>query len=150
MKIAIASDHGGYELKERFVKHLEAKQYGVIDMGTDSMERVDFPEYAFRVAKCVASGEASRGVLVCGSGIGMCIAANKIKGVYAAMCNDLYSAKMSRLHNNSNVMTIGGRVVGPDLAMEILDVWLATPFLEDRYKVRIEMIEREEKGARSC
>ena len=149
MRVAIGSDHAGYPLKERLKAHLEAAGHEVHDGGTCSSEtRVDFPDWAFKVADLVVSGKAERGVLVCGSGIGMSIAANKVPGIYAALCHDLYGARLSRLHNNSNVLVLGGRVLGEDLALEILDTWVATPFLEDRYRVRLQKIQDFE--ARLC
>lgn len=142
MRLAIGSDHAGFPLKEHLKSHLEGAGHEVQDGGTCSAEtRVDFPDWAFKVSELVVSGKAERGILVCGSGIGMSIAANKVPGIYAALCHDIYGARLSRLHNNSNVLVLGGRVTGEDLALEILDTWMASPFLEDRYRVRLQKIQ---------
>lgn len=142
IKIALAADHGGYELKEHIKEHLIKRgEFEVVDIGTDGEVSVDFPDFAFKAAAMVAQNEAGRAILVCGSGIGMCIAANKVEGVYAAVCNELYSAKLSRQHNDTNVLCIGGRIVGKGLGLEIVDTWLASPFLGGKYAARIAKIE---------
>ncbi len=142
MRIAIGADHAGYDVKEAVKSWLLDRGHDVHDFGTGSgEERVDFPDLGFKTAEMVASGKAERGVLLCGSGIGMSIAANKVRGVYAALCNDLYAAEMSRMHNDANVLVMGGRIIGRDLALRILEKWLETPFLGGRYQVRKEKID---------
>lgn len=140
MKIAIASDHGGYELKEYLKKILTQEGYEYHDFGTSGIESVDYPDYAIPVAKSVALGTYDRGVLICGTGIGMSITANKVKGIRAALCHDLFSAKATREHNDSNVLTLGERVIGKGLAAEILKVWLATAFQGGRHQSRLNKI----------
>ncbi|SHM68008.1 ribose 5-phosphate isomerase B [Caldanaerovirga acetigignens] len=140
MKIAVASDHGGFGLKEEIIKFLEEKGIEYEDMGTFSEEPVDYPDIAFKLAEAVARGEYDRGILICGTGIGVTIAANKVKGIRAALCHDVYSAKMSRLHNNANVLTMGGRVIGPGLAKAIVEEWLKAEFEGGRHKRRIDKI----------
>lgn len=141
MHVVIGSDHAGFALKEQLVAFLREKGISCEDFGVSSGEvRVDYPEIALKVACAVASGKFERGILVCGSGIGMAITANKVHGVYAARCNDTYSARMSRLHNNANVLTLGGRMIGRDLAEEILEVWLETPFEGGRHANRVRLI----------
>ena len=128
MKIAIGADHAGVRLKDELARWLAGGGHEVEDLGTDSEASVDYPDFARAVAKAVSSGAAERGVLVCGSGLGVAIAANKIAGIRAATCNDLYTARMARAHNDANVVTLGARVVGDGLAEEIVQVFLATPF----------------------
>lgn len=145
MQIAIGSDHAGFSMKEDLVEFLRQRKIRYTDFGGYSGEvRVDYPEVAFKVAEAVASGKCERGILVCGSGIGMAIAANKVPGVYAARCNDTYSARMSRRHNNANVLTLGGRMIGKDLATEILEVWLETAFEGGRHEKRVGLIKNFE------
>ena len=144
-KIAIGADHAGFRLKEFVKKLLQEKGYEVIDVGTYSEERCHYPEFAKKVAKMVSEGEVPRGVLVCGSGIGMSIVANKFKGVRAALCHNIYSAKYSRLHNDSNVLCLGGRVTGEDLTREIVEVWLSTPFEGGRHTQRLNLIAQIEE-----
>ena len=143
-KIAIGADHAGYRLKEFVKKLLREKGYEVIDVGTHSEERCHYPLYAKEVAKLVSEGKVPRGILVCGSGIGMSIVANKFKGVRAALCHNIYSAKYSRLHNDSNVLCLGGRVTGEDLTREIVETWLNTPFEGGRHSERLKLIEEIE------
>ncbi|MGB9710240.1 MAG: ribose 5-phosphate isomerase B [Thermodesulfovibrio sp.] len=140
MKVAIGSDHAGFELKETVSHMLKNIGYEVVDMGTGSSCSVDYPDYAEAVAKAVSEGAVERGILICGTGIGMSIVANKFKNVRAALCNDLFTAKMSRLHNDANILCIGGRVVGKDLAMEIVNVWFNTSFEGGRHIRRLEKI----------
>lgn len=141
MKIAIACDHAGFELKQKIVDHLKASGHEVIDLGTDSNEPVDYPIYGKACGEAVVSGKAERGIVVCGSGIGISIAANKVKGVRCALCTSVELAKMSRLHNNANVLAMGGRVVDHDLALEMTDVWLETAASEeDRHVRRVDML----------
>ena len=140
MKIAIACDHGAYDLKEIFKKHLQDNGVECVDFGTNSTESVHYPVYAKAVCKAVQKKEADFGVLLCSTGIGMSIAANKHKGIRAALCGDLYSAKFTRLHNNSNVLCVGALVTGAGLAKEILDVFISTEFMGGRHQTRVDMI----------
>jgi len=144
-RIALGADHAGYRLKEFVKKLLEEKGIEVVDVGTHSEERCHYPAYAAEVAKMVSRGEVDRGILICGSGIGMSIVANKFKGIRAALCHNIYSAKFSRLHNDSNVLCLGGRVTGEDLTREIVEVWLSTPFEGGRHLERLELIEKIER-----
>lgn len=141
LKIAIGSDHAGFELKEEIKKLLKENFYEFYDFGAYDKTSVDYPIIAKEVAKRIADGEFDRGIIVCGSGIGVAIAANKVRGVRAANCNDIYCAKMSRMHNNANVLTLGGRVVGVGIAQEIVKTWLSTEFEGDRHQKRVDMIE---------
>ena len=144
MKIAVGSDHGGFALKEAVKKHLEAKGIEVEDFGCYSTESVDYAVYGAKVAHCVADGKADYGVLVCSTGIGISMAANKVKGIRAALCSDAHAAEMTRRHNNANILAMGGRVVGPGLAIKIVDTFLNTPFSEEeRHIRRIKMIEED-------
>lgn len=140
MKIAIGADHAGFELKEIISNMLKEMGHEVIDMGTGSSCSVDYPDYAEAVATAVSDSLVERGILICGTGIGMCIVANKFRNVRAALCNDLFTAKMSRLHNDANILCIGGRVVGKDLAKEIVNVWINTSFEGGRHLKRLEKI----------
>ncbi len=139
MKIAIASDHGGYGAKKAVVDWLTEAGYSFVDLGPDSEESVDYPIYAGKVCDHIQSGLVDRGILICGTGIGMSMAANKDKGIRAALCNDLFAARLSREHNDSNVLCMGGRPIGPGLAKEILFTWLETEFEGDRHLRRISM-----------
>lgn len=141
LKIAIGSDHGGFELKEKISALLESKGYVFKDFGTFSSESCDYPPIAKHVAREVASGKFNRGILICGSGIGMSIAANKIKGIRAALCNDTFCAQMSRAHNDANILCMGQRAIEEKLAPEILDIWLNTDFEGGRHKKRVDEIE---------
>lgn len=140
MKIAIGADHAGFELKEIISNMLKEMGHEVIDMGTGSSCSVDYPDYAEAVATAVSDSLVERGILICGTGIGMCIVANKFRNVRAALCNDLFTAKMSRFHNDANILCIGGRVVGKDLAKEIVNVWINTSFEGGRHLKRLEKI----------
>lgn len=146
MKIAIGSDHGGLELKEIVKEHLIAKGFEIVDCGTNNNESVDYPEYGYKVAKAVIDNEAERGIVVCGTGIGISIAANKVKGIRCALCGDCYSARMSREHNNANMLALGARVLGRDLAVEIVDVWCNTEFEGGRHERRVNKISDIELG----
>ncbi|MBN1102026.1 MAG: ribose 5-phosphate isomerase B [Deltaproteobacteria bacterium] len=142
MDIVIGSDHAGYDLKEAVKAFLaESPGYRVKDIGVFSRESADYPKIARQVAEAVAGGMYERGILVCGSGIGMSIAANRHKGVRAALCLDLYTARMCRLHNDANVLTMGGRILGPGLAFEIVDTFLKTPFEGGRHESRINQMD---------
>ncbi len=140
--IALGSDHGGYELKEAIKKHLDSKGVSYKDLGTNSTAAVDYPEYGRLVANAVVSGECETGILICGTGIGISISANKVKGVRCALCGDTFSAKATREHNNANILALGARVTGEGLALEIVDTFLNTPFSNDeRHIRRINLIE---------
>ena len=141
MKIAIGSDHAGFELKEYIKKRLLEKGFDVTDVGTFNEDSVDYPDYGFSVARLVSGGEATRGILFCGTGIGMSVVANKVKGIRAALVQDLYSAVQSRKHLDANVLVLGGRVIGKGLAEEIVAAWLDTGFEGGRHQKRIEKIE---------
>ena len=140
-KIFIGSDHGGFNLKNLIVKHLTAQGADIQDCGCYTAEACDYPNIAKDVSQLVANNNNSLGILVCGTGIGMSIAANKIKGIRASLCGDTYSAKMTRLHNNSNILCLGERVLGNGLALEIVDIWLNTDFEAGRHQRRIDMLE---------
>lgn len=141
LKIAIGADHAGFELKNALVEHLNYKDIKVEDFGCYSGEKVDYPVIAKDIARKVAEGEFDKGIIVCGSGIGVAIAANKIKGIRAVVCHDLYSARMSRTHNDANVLALGGRIIAPELACEIVNLWLQTGFEGGRHKLRVDMID---------
>lgn len=136
--IALGADHGGYELKEHVKAYLaQRKDITVVDYGTDSAESVDYPEYGKKVAEIVASKKADRGIIVCGTGIGISIAANKVKGIRAANCVTPFMAEMSRKHNNANILALGGRILTKDQALEIVKIWLDTPFEGGRHERRV-------------
>jgi len=140
VKIAIGADHAGYDLKVHLVAELERLGHEVLDLGTHSTESVDYPPICAAVGRAVVSGEADRGIVLGGSGQGEQIAANKVAGVRAALCNDLYTARLSREHNDANVLSMGGRIVAPGLATEILELWLATDFEGGRHERRVAQI----------
>jgi ribose 5-phosphate isomerase B len=137
-RIVIGSDHAAYRLKEKIKNYLSEKGIGVEDIGAENESSVDYPDYGIKVAASVSSGKFSRGILLCGTGIGMSIVANRFARVRAALCNDLFSAVMSRRHNDSNVLVMGGRVIGDVLAVEILKAWLETPFEGGRHQARLD------------
>ena len=140
--IAIGSDHGGFALKQALMKHLEARGLAYKDYGTYTEASCDYPVYAKAVANAVANGECERGIIICGTGIGVSITANKVPGIRAALCGDCFSAEATRQHNDANVLCMGARVTGEGLALKIADIFLDTPFSEDeRHKRRISMIE---------
>lgn len=140
MKIAIASDHGGFELKENIKKYLEERNIEVMDLGTYSEESVDYPVYGKACGEAVAKGEADRGIVCCGTGIGISIAANKVKGVRCALCTDVTMAQLTRKHNNANVLALGGRTTGLQTALDITAAWLDTEFEGGRHQRRIDML----------
>jgi ribose 5-phosphate isomerase B len=146
MKIAIGADHAGFALKQHLVATLTRLGYQVDDLGTHDTQPVDYPEICANVARAVVGRRADRGIVVGGSGQGEQIAANKVPGVRAALCNDLYTARMSRQHNDANVLAIGARIVAPELAREILTLWLATPFEGGRHQRRVEQIAALERA----
>lgn len=148
MRIAIGADHAGFPLKEDLVEFLRAEGHQVVDMGTDSTASVDYPPFCAAAARAVVAGQADRAIVLGGSGQGEQIAANKVPGIRAALCNDLYTARLSREHNDANVLAMGARVIAPAYAREIVSVWLATPFEGGRHTPRIDLIaaiEREER-----
>jgi ribose 5-phosphate isomerase B len=148
VRISIGSDHAGYVLKTALATFLRQEGHEVLDLGTDSEEAVDYPDVCAAVARAVAGGRADRGILLGGSGQGEQIAANKVAGIRAALCHDLFVAELSRRHNDANVLTMGGRIVAPPLAMEIVRVWLETPFDGGRHARRVEQIAEIERGER--
>lgn len=145
MKIAIGCDHAGYQLKNEIISHLKDKGVECNDFGTYSEESCDYPEFALKVAESVANGEFKFGILVCGTGIGIGIAANKVPGIRAALCSDTFSAHATREHNNANILTMGARVVGPGLALDIVDTFLSTDFIGGKHQRRIDLITDIEK-----
>ncbi|HEX2031054.1 MAG TPA: ribose 5-phosphate isomerase B [Actinomycetota bacterium] len=149
MRIAIGADHAGFGLKEDLEQHLKDRGHDVDDVGTDSEEPTDYPPICAAVARTVREGRAERGIVLGGSGQGEQIAANKVSGVRAALCNDLYTARMSRAHNDANVLALGARIVAPPLAREIVDLWLDTPFEGGRHGRRVEQIAGIEEEERS-
>lgn len=145
MKIAIACDHAGFPLKDTAVEVIRAAGHEIIDLGTHSLESVDYPDYAEKLGLAVRNGEADRGVLFCGSGVGACIAANKIKGVYAGLCHDTYSARQGVEHDDMNVLCLGARIIGPELAKVLIQAFLAAKFSdEERHRRRVGKIKRIE------
>lgn len=156
MKIAIAADHGGFTLKEQIKKKLEAMNLDYHDFGTYSEESVDYPDYGIKVAEGVANKEFDRGILICGTGLGMSIVANKVPGVRCALLHDTFSAKATREHNDTNVMAMGARVIGPGLAEDIVELWLTTDFSGGRHQNRLDKIAGieqrygREEGVKGC
>lgn len=145
MKIALGSDHGGYKLKEHLKQYLEELNIEYTDFGCDNEQPVDYPDIGFKVSNEVKNGNFDKGILICGTGIGMSIVANKIKGIRASLCNDVFSARNAREHNDSNILTLGARVIGIGLAREIVKVWLNTDFSqEERHIIRLNKIKQEE------
>ena len=140
MKIAIACDHGGLVLKKAAVAYLKNHNYEVKDFGTDSDHSCDYPDFALPAAESVASGECERGIVICGTGIGVSLVANKVKGIRCAHCHDTFSAKYTRLHNDANMIAFGQRVIGAGLMLEILEMFLTTPFEGGRHQTRIDKI----------
>ena len=141
MKIALASDHGGFELKEIVKKHLLERNIEVVDLGTNSTESVDYPAYGTLCGETVVAGKADAGIVVCGTGIGISIAANKVKGVRCGLCTSVEMAKLTKQHNNANILALGGRTTAPELAMEIVDAWLDTEFEGGRHQRRVNMLD---------
>ena len=144
MKIAIGSDHRGYDVKRRVITVLEKLGHEVLDVGPQKRESVDYPDYAFQVALAVSEGRVDRGVLICGTGIGMCIAANKVRGVRAAPCHDSITAEMSRRHNDANVLCLSADLLGEELIDRMVRIWLETEFESGRHARRVEKITRFE------
>ncbi|MBQ9106716.1 MAG: ribose 5-phosphate isomerase B [Clostridia bacterium] len=144
--ISIACDHGGFDLKEAVKKYLEEKGLEYKDFGTYSTDSCDYPDFVAPAARAVASGECEKGIVICTTGIGVSITANKVKGIRCALCSDTFSAEMTRRHNNTNMLAIGAGVVGPNLALKIIEVWLGTEFEGGRHARRVEKIAAVENG----
>ena len=142
MKIAVASDHGGFALKEEVKKHLMERGLEVLDLGTYSEESVDYPVYGRACGEAVASGTADLGIVVCGTGIGISIAANKVKGIRCGLCTSVEMARLTKQHNNANILALGGRTTETSLAMEIVDAWLDTEFEGGRHQRRIDLLDQ--------
>ena len=140
MKIGIGNDHSAVEMKFAIKKYLEEMGHEVVNYGTDSTESCDYPEYGEKVGRAVASGEADLGIAICGTGVGISLAANKVKGIRACVCSEPYTAKLSRMHNNSNVLAFGARVVGSELAKMITEAWLDAKFEGGRHERRVQML----------
>ncbi|MDN5325458.1 MAG: ribose 5-phosphate isomerase [Moorella sp. (in: firmicutes)] len=140
MRVALGSDHGGFHLKMAIKDYLDRQGIANYDFGTYNAESVDYPDYAHKVAAAVAGGEYDRGILCCGTGIGVCIAANKVPGIRAALCHDTFSARAAREHNDANILTLGERVIGPGLALDIVDTWLKAEFSGGRHARRVQKI----------
>lgn len=148
MKIVLACDHGGFQLKEAVKEHLIKNGYSIADIGAYSTDSVDYPDFGKKAAEMVALNEADRGIIICGTGIGISIAANKVKGIRCALCTNEFMAKMSRMHNNANMLALGERVLGKGVAMDIVDIWLSTEFEGGRHENRVNKlmdIEKTEK-----
>ncbi|MBQ1534752.1 MAG: ribose 5-phosphate isomerase B [Erysipelotrichaceae bacterium] len=145
MKLAIGNDHVAVEMKNEIKKHLEGKGIEVIDVGTNSTDRFDYPISGYKVAKMVASGEVDGGVLICGTGLGISLAANKVKGIRACVCSEPYTARLSRQHNNSNIIAFGARVIGIEMAKMIVDEWVNADFEGDRHQRRVDMLKEIEE-----
>lgn len=146
MKLALACDHGGFKLKETVKKHLEEKGYEVVDFGTYNEESCDYPDYASKAAFAVAKKECEKGIVICGTGIGVSIVANKVHGIRCALVHDVFSAKATRQHNDTNMMAMGARVIGEGLALEIVDAWLNASYEGGRHDLRIEKMMALEKN----
>jgi len=140
MKIVLASDHGGYDLKEIIKKHLTEEGYDIMDLGTNSEESVDYPDYGYAAGEVVAQGKADKGIVFCGSGIGICIAANKVKGIRCALLTSVEMAVLAKSHNDANIISLGGRLTPPDLAIQIVDTWLTTEAEGGRHQRRIDKL----------
>jgi ribose 5-phosphate isomerase B len=145
MQIGLACDHGGFDLKEELKAFLKSIGVEAIDMGTFNEDSVDYPDFGILIADKISRGELEKGILICGTGIGMSMVANKFPRVRAALANDLYSTKCSREHNDANILILGGRIVGKELAKEIVKIWLSTPFAGGRHQRRLEKIEALER-----
>jgi len=151
MRIAVATDHGGFPLKETVIESIRAAGHEVLDLGTENLESVDYPDFVEKLGKAIQSGEAERGVLLCGSGIGVAIAANKMKGIYAAICHNIYSAHQGVEHDGMNVMCLGARVIGPEIVKELVPVFLKAEFIgnepgQERHARRVEKVQAIERG----
>jgi len=140
VKIAIGCDHGGYDLKNLIVESLQAGGLETVDLGTYSEQSVDYPDFSNKVCECVRSGQCDRGILICGTGIGMSIAANRYRDIRAALCHEAFTARMSREHNNANVLCLGARVIGTEIALDIVKVWIHTEFSGGRHQRRLDLL----------
>lgn len=140
MKIGIGNDHAAVDMKNQVVEYLEGKGYEVVNFGTDTYESCNYPEYGEKVGRAVVAGDVDLGILICGTGVGISLAANKVKGVRAVVCSEPYSAKLSRQHNNTNILAFGARVIGIELAKMIIDEWLNAEFEGGRHQTRVDMI----------
>ena len=145
MKIAIGNDHVAVDMKNHIMEYLQKKGHEVVNFGTDEVTRANYPVYSEKVAKAVVSGECDKGILICGTGVGISIAANKIKGVRCVVCSEPYSARLSRQHNNTNIVAVGARVIGIATAEDIVDAFLSAEFEDGRHQVRVDMISRLEE-----
>jgi len=148
LRVAIGADHAGFRMKEDLKGFLWELNYDVVDFGPPDDCSVDYPDFAEKVSKAISNGDFERGILICGTGIGMSIVANRFPGVRATVCYDLYTAKMARLHNNSNVLVLGGRITAPAMAREIVKVWLETPFEGGRHERRLQKLKIIEERLR--
>ena len=146
MKIAIGNDHGGVELKQHLMKYLREQGIEVVNLGADTTEATDYPIYGERVARAVVSGECDRGIVICGTGIGISISANKIHGVRCALCSEPVSARLARQHNDANIVAMGARTIGPVMAESIVDVFLNTEFQGGRHQIRVDKIMKLDRG----
>ncbi|MBI4378723.1 MAG: ribose 5-phosphate isomerase B [Nitrospinae bacterium] len=147
-KVAIAADHGGFELKEDIKLFLKEIGYEPVDFGTHNNNSVDYPDFGIKVAEAVSRGDIQKGILICGTGVGMSIVVNKFPDVRGALCNDIYTARMGRKHNDSNILILGGRVVGRGIAMEIVNTWMSTQFDGGRHQKRLDKIKELEDKIR--
>jgi len=149
MKIILASDHAGFDCKSQILRYLSENQVETLDLGTDGSSSVDYPDYALKVAQRVSEGLDKRGILICGTGIGMSIVANKLPGVRAALCHNLETAEASRRHNDANILILGARVLDLDVALSIVALWLKTPFEEGRHQRRLDKLQKIEQSLKS-
>lgn len=140
MKVALAGDHGGFDLKEHIKEYLRDKGYEILDLGTNSQESCDYPNYGRACGEAVKNGEADKGIVFCGTGIGISIAANKVKGIRCALCTSAFMAELSRKHNDANILALGGRILDKDMAIAIVDTWLTTEFEGGRHQRRVDML----------
>lgn len=145
MKIGIGNDHAAVDMKFEIVKYLEESGYEVVNFGTDTNDSCDYPVYGEKVARAVANGEADRGILICGTGVGISLAANKVKGIRAAVCSESVTARFSRLHNDANILAFGARIVGAETAKDMVNVWLNTEFEGGRHQRRVDLIMKIEE-----
>jgi len=146
VRVALGADHGGYELKEAILCHLEKQGIEVQDFGTHSKDSVDYPKYGFAVGSAIIKEEADLGIVVCGTGLGISMAANKLPGIRAAVCTETFTARMAREHNNANILALGARVIGVGLALDIVDIFLKTEFSGGRHALRVNLISNIERG----
>lgn len=146
MKLAIGNDHVAVEMKLEIKTYLEEQGHEIVDVGTNSTERFNYPVSGYKVAKMVVNQEVDGGILICGTGVGISISANKVKGIRAVVCSDPYSAKLSKQHNNTNIVAFGARVIGIELAKMIVDEWIAAKYEGDRHQIRVDMIAEIENG----